>query len=59
MKSTQIKDKRTETSSQTKSEHKRECAYSSSGIPKLKEGVLLQPPRSLITTAFGLDRKGK
>ncbi len=58
MKSTQIKDKRTETSSQTKGEHKRECAYSSSGIPKLKEGVLLRPESPFIA-AFGLDRKGK
>ncbi len=59
MNNTQIKDKGAEATSQTKSENKRECAYSSNGIPKLKEGVLLQPPRSLITTAFGLDRKGK
>ncbi len=58
MNNTQTKDKGAEATSQIKSENKRECAYSSNGIPKLKEGDLLQP-QSLLVTAFGLDRKGK
>ncbi len=55
---TSTQNKGAETSPQTKSENEHECAYSSNGLPKLKDGPLLRPESPFIA-AFGLDRKGK